>query len=368
MSALALSLALVLTAGDEIAEEHAELAQRLEAERAAFDALLGEKKSLLTLLDTLERLARASSDRAAQLERTAARVAKQVAEAKAENEVVQAALAEQQARLKPRLLSLYRLQRQDSLGFLLSSGDFAALMKRQRALKTLVAEDVRELAALQELSDYEAQAARRLERLEGSARRYVNALRAEQAVGQARLARFKDLLASVSAEENRMSRVIAELEASEKELAGMVSDLASASAATGFRARKGQLPYPADGLVEVGFGKVVNPRFNTVTVQKGIDLRAPLGTEVRSVAAGTVVYSGWLKGYGNLVIVDHGADYHSLYAHLANSQVEVGNEVEEGEALGQVGDTGSLKGAYLYFEIRKRGQAVDPLPWLKPAE
>ncbi len=68
------------------------------------------------------------------------------------------------------------------------------------------------------------------------------------------------------------------------------------------------------------------------------------------------------------MIVDHGGNFHSLYAHLANMQVEVGNAVEEGESIGQVGDTGSLKGSFLYFEIRKAGQAVDPLPWLKPEE
>lgn len=368
MSALALALALTVAAGGDVGEEHAALQERLDAERAAFDAIAGEKKSLLTLLDTLERLARASNERAAQLERTAARVNRQVQQAQADAAVVQAALLEQEAKLKPRLFTLYRLRKQDALGFLLSAGDFAALVKRQRSLKTLVAADVRALDELLELDAYQKRQARRLERLEDTARRYVQALRAEQAVGQARLARFKDLLASVSAEENRMSRVIAELEASEKELAGMVSDLASASTATGFRARKGQLPFPADGLVEVGFGKVVNPRFNTVTVQKGIDLRAAEGAEVRAVGTGTVVFSGWLKGYGNLVIVDHGGDYHSLYAHLANSQVDVGTEVEEGEALGQVGDTGSLKGAYLYFEIRRKGQAVDPLPWLKQPE
>lgn len=364
----ALLVAVLLAAGADVEEERAELKERLEAERAAMDAIAGEKKSLLTLLDTLERLARSSNERAQALERTAARVNRQVAEAQADAEVVQAALGEQEARLRPRLLTLYRLKKQDALGFLLSANDFSTLVKRQRALKTLVAADVRELDDLLALAQYEQAQARRLERLETTARRYLRALRAEQAVGQARLARFKDLLASVSAEENRMSRVIAELEASEKELAGLVSDLASASTASGFRARKGQLSYPADGLVEVGFGKVVNPRFNTVTVQKGIDLRAPLGAEVRSVGPGTIVFSGWLKGYGNLVIVDHGGEYHSLYAHLANSQVEVGNEVEEGEAVGQVGDTGSLKGAYLYFEIRRRGQAVDPLPWLKAPE
>jgi septal ring factor EnvC (AmiA/AmiB activator) len=118
----------------------------------------------------------------------------------------------------------------------------------------------------------------------------------------------------------------------------------------------------------VGFGKVVNPRFNTVTVQKGLDLRAAAGTQVVSVGEGAVAFAGWLKGYGNLVIVDHGSGYHSLYAHLGELSVEVGNEVQEGEALGSVGDTGSLKGAYLYFEIRKQGQAVDPLPWLKAEE
>jgi septal ring factor EnvC (AmiA/AmiB activator) len=368
MSAAALAFALWAAAADEVAEEHAALKARLDAERAAYEAIAGEKKSLLTLLDTLERWARSSAERAARLEKAAARVNRQVAEAQADAEVVQAALREQEARLRPRLLTLYRLRKQDALGFLLSAQDFASLVKRRRALEALVAADVRELDALVELSTWQRQQARRLERLEASAQRYVKALRAEQAVGQARLARFRELLASVTAEENRMSRVIAELEVSEQELAGLVSELSSPSAAEGFNARKGKLPFPVDGLVEVGFGKVVNPRFNTVTVQKGIDLRAAEGAEVRSVAPGTVVFSGWLKGYGNLVIVDHGGEYHSLYAHLATSRVAPGDALEEGQVLGQVGDTGSLKGAYLYFEIRRRGQAVDPLPWLKPKE
>ncbi|MFZ5442969.1 MAG: murein hydrolase activator EnvC family protein [Myxococcota bacterium] len=362
-----LLLALALAAGD-VEEEHAELEARLAAEKVAFDAIGDEKKSLLTLLDTLERLARDSAQRTAQLERNVARVTKQVAQARKDADASQAELREQQRRLAPRLFTLYRLQKQDALGALLSAGDFASLLRRQRAYRTLVASDVRELDELAIFSGWQKRQARRLERLEATGQRYLRALRSEQAVSQARLVRFKDLLASVSAEQNRMSRVIAELEQTEKELAGMVNDMQSTVPTSGFRARKGQLPYPTSGLVEVGFGKVVNPRFNTVTVQKGLDIRAAEGAEVRSVGAGNVVFAGWLKGYGNLVIVDHGGNFHSLYAHLANSQVEVGNAVEEGEKIGEVGDTGSLKGSYLYFEIRKGGQAVDPLPWLKPEE
>lgn len=364
----ALLLALLLSAGSDVEEEHAQLEARLAAEKAAFDAIGDEKKDLLSLLDTLERLARESSQRAALLERNVARVTRQVRDAEKDAAVVQAELLAQQRRVGPRLVTLYRLQKQDSLGALLSAGDFASLIKRQRAFSTLLSSDVRELDELALFATWHRRQARRLERLEATGQRYLRALRTEQAVSQVRLTRFKDLLASVSAEHNRMSRLIAELEQTEKELAGMVTDMQSTVGSSAFRARKGQLPFPTDGTVEVGFGKVVNPRFNTVTVQKGIDIRAAEGAQVISIGTGSVVFAGWLKGYGNLVIVDHGSNFHSLYAHLSNSQVDVGTAVEEGETIGQVGDTGSLKGSYLYFEIRKSGQAVDPLPWLKPEE
>jgi murein DD-endopeptidase MepM/ murein hydrolase activator NlpD len=364
MTAWVLALTLA-AAGDELEEERLQLQERLAAEKATFDALSSERQGALDVLDALERLARESSERAAHLERTLARVKRQTAEAQAEVDQAQGALQAQQARLRPRLLTLYRLQRQDALGVLLASQDFAVLLRRQRALKTLVGADLAALEDLAVLAQWHRLRQHRLERLEASARGSLTALRVEHAVGQARQTRFRELLSTVTAEQNRMSRVIAELEASERELTAMVKDLQSTGVSSGMRARRGHLPFPTKGLVEVSFGKVVNPRFNTVTVQKGLDIRAAAGAEVASVASGTVVFAGWLKGYGNLVIIDHGASYHSLYAHLARFEVEVGTVVEEGESIGQVGDTGSLKGAFLYFEIRKAGQAVDPRPWLE---
>ena len=362
-AALALS-ALMLGAESDVSDERAGIQARLEAEKNAFDALTNERKSLLTLFDALEKLARESGARSLALERTLARIGKQLKDARVAEAEMHTEVLAQERKLGPRLVTLYRLHKSDALGFLLPASDFATLIKRQRAMKTLVRRDVEALDDLALLGRSQRLAVRRSERLENSAQQYLQALRLEQAVGRARIARFNELLLSVKAEQNSRSRVIAELEASERELTAMVNDLSSSTGFTGFRARKGHMPFPAEGLVEVGYGKVVNPRFNTVTVQKGIDIRAPLGSKVSSAGTGTVVFSGWLKGYGNLVIVDHGGNYHSLYAHLANAQVEAGNKVEEGEQLGQVGDTGSLKGAYLYFEIRKQGQAVDPQPWL----
>lgn len=110
---------------------------------------------------------------------------------------------------------------------------------------------------------------------------------------------------------------------------------------------------------------MLNPRFNTVTVQNGLDIGAAAGAPVRAIAPGRVVHAGWFKGYGNLIIVDHGEGYHSLVAHLGTMQTAMGEDVAAGAVLGTVGDSGSLKGTYLYFEIREHGRPVDPRPWLR---
>jgi septal ring factor EnvC (AmiA/AmiB activator) len=115
--------------------------------------------------------------------------------------------------------------------------------------------------------------------------------------------------------------------------------------------------------LEIGFGPILNPRFNTVTLQKGIDLRAPEGSAARAVWRGRVVFAGWFQGYGNLVVLDHGDAYYSLYAHLQKIKPEVNDVLEAGDLVGSVGATGSLKGAYLYFELRHHGEALDPAPW-----
>jgi septal ring factor EnvC (AmiA/AmiB activator) len=127
---------------------------------------------------------------------------------------------------------------------------------------------------------------------------------------------------------------------------------------------KGKLRPPAPGPVTVGFGRVVNPRFNTVTVQNGLDIGAPAGAPVRAIAPGRVVHAGWFKGYGNIIIIDQGDGYHTLVAHLASMRTATGESVDPGDVIGTVGDSGSLKGPYLYFEIREKGRPVDPKGWL----
>jgi septal ring factor EnvC (AmiA/AmiB activator) len=135
--------------------------------------------------------------------------------------------------------------------------------------------------------------------------------------------------------------------------------------AVGLGRERGQLPWPAEGRVVTGFGRETHPRFGTETVRSGIDIEAVEGTPIRAVATGTVAYRGWLKGYGNLLVLDHGDGYYTLYAHASQILVDEGDQVKSGELVGRVGETGSVEGPRLHFEVRYQSRAEDPQLWLR---
>ena len=367
MSALLCAL-LIAAHPQDVQEEQADIADKLETERLALEALKSSKGEVLRVVDELERMMRGAEARVDTLRRSVKALQTRVERSRLEAKNAHEEVAQRQASLAPRLLTLYRLLKEGRLHQWVSAQSFGTLMRRERALASIVQVELTELENVSRLSRYAERQEHRLELLETSARSMLQTLSSEQSLAQGRRAALDDVLRTLNAETSRSNRLVKELERAEAELSSMVSDLKVSGLESGLRGRKGNLPFPTRGMVEVGFGKVVNPRFNTVTTQKGIDIRAPMGSQVRSVGVGTVAYVGWLKGYGNLVIVDHGGDYHSLYAHLKDVAVEVGVEVEEGEDIATVGDTGSLKGSYLYFEIRRAGVAIDPIPWFESLE
>lgn len=129
--------------------------------------------------------------------------------------------------------------------------------------------------------------------------------------------------------------------------------------------KKGKLAWPVSGRIIAPFGLQKHPLFNTVTMNNGIEI-APRKERVPVLAVhpGLVVYADAFEGYGNLIIVDHGLTYYTLYGHCSEFLAAKGDAVQAGQALALSGDSGSLKGECLYFEIRLRTKALDPLKWL----
>ena len=127
--------------------------------------------------------------------------------------------------------------------------------------------------------------------------------------------------------------------------------------------KKGRLNMPLDGRILNKFGKKRVKEYDSYIVYNGINVKAKKGSKVKAVFDGTVLYTGELEGYGNLVIIGHGKEYHSLYGHLDTIKVSTETVVKTGEVIALSGDSGSLEGETLYFELRKSGKPIEPNPW-----
>jgi septal ring factor EnvC (AmiA/AmiB activator) len=132
----------------------------------------------------------------------------------------------------------------------------------------------------------------------------------------------------------------------------------------GFASQKGRMPLPVHGNLLESYGKHKHPEFNSYTFSKGLTISAGQGSEIKSVYEGSVIFADYFKGYGNMIIVDHGGGYMSLYAHASRITKKVGAEVARHETIALVGDVDSTKGSVLYFEIRHQGKPVDPAGWV----
>jgi murein hydrolase activator len=132
-----------------------------------------------------------------------------------------------------------------------------------------------------------------------------------------------------------------------------------------FASYRGMLKMPVDGRIVSFFGRYKHPEFNVMNFRSGIDIAAKQGDSVRAVCDGEVLYANWFKGYGNMIIIDHGDSYYTVYAHADDIYKKEGDRVKTGEVIATVGDSGSMSGPGMHFEVRHHGKSLDPVKWLR---
>jgi septal ring factor EnvC (AmiA/AmiB activator) len=363
----------------EIEREAAELERlRRELEKAREERtsyasretkILGQLNSLdndLTLKQRLlSGLERKESRLADELERTRERLQRE-----------RARLEERRAILSRRLRNIYKVGEKPGLQVLLGATSAVDLVRRFDWLLLVAAQDRRLYRDVQE----SVSLVRAAEADLAVKRDEVRSIREESERERAELLEKREergqLLRSVQGEKLRRERVIGELEEAEKQVQGLLADLeekAKRAALEGFEldgstfvAAKGRLPWPVRGKVARWYGIQKDRRFGTSTFNGGIDIEAERESDVLAVHPGRADYVNWLPGYGQCIILSHGDGYYTLYAHTAKVFVSVGEYVTGGDVIASVGDTGSLLGNVLHFEIRKDAEPVDPAPWLAP--
>ena len=391
-AALAAALVVLLVApvaaqskrDDPLQAEQRKLQQtqkQLKEERERAAAARARETSLLAELEEIERRLAAKKGDVARLETRIKKAQSDVQVFRGEISKLEKQRAGQINALAGRLRVMYRVHAQGgALPVILSGDDPVTRAVAVRHLASLAALDARLIQEYRVTSDRLADRKAREEAQQQELAGLHEDAKREQAEVDREVAKRRVILAKVRDERayhermvgelteasNRLEAFIRELQAKQRKLAKIPPPKSGIEPpAVGFGALKGRLPWPTEGRIVTGYGAQVHPRFGTRTFRNGVDIEAAVGRDVLAVHAGHVIYTGWFKGYGNLIIVDHGNEYYTLYAHIAEIEAKEGDDVRQGQRIGTVGDTGSLAGPRLYFEVRYQGKPQDPEQWLR---
>jgi len=338
--------------------------ERRETLSRELERLRGEERSLLGDVDRLELEVRLRGEELHEIRIGLARTQAQMDVTVRRVRDLQKSLDAARPLLSSHARALYKLGELSYLRLLLSVDRPSDFFRGYRFVTTLARRDNARLAAFRsDLTALHSQQSVLERRTQESIalRTQLEGVRRNQ---DAQRRRKSELLTSIVEKKEMHAAYVKELEQAEGKLRALLLGMDEGVATVPIAAFRGTLPWPCPGRVRSTFGRHKHPRFDTYTIQNGIEIETTADRPARAVHEGTVVFADRFKGYGLMVVVDHGGKHHSLYAHLSDAKVQVGQKVEAGDELGTVGVSGT-EDPGLYFEMRFQGRPEDPLEWLK---
>lgn len=280
-------------------------------------------------------------------------------------------LSEQETTLARRIREMYKQDPHYSWEILMGSRSMDEAMRRYQFMQLIAEQDARMIGEFRESKrQLETESSRLAESMQQIAEVREDRER-EGSTLEANKKKRTTILAQIRSQKTKHSRAIEDLEKAQAELQDLLDQLQRRGTAQKdlppsgeFASMKGRLIWPVAGKVIRGFGKHTHPKYGTVTMNNGLDIAAKGGAPIVAVASGFVEFVDWLDAFGKCVILNHGGGYYTLYAHVADTSVSQGQKVGRGQAIAEVGDTGSLEGYICHFEIRRVRTALNPSDWL----
>jgi septal ring factor EnvC (AmiA/AmiB activator) len=351
---------------DEAAPELEALKRSLAETRARVERYEREERGLLDAIESLDKRAGLLADDEARARKEVRAAEDALAELAPRADAAAAQLAKTRRVLAARAVALYKWGELGPVRVLFGAGSLEGALSEVRVLQLLLERD-RELADRYR-NDLAAVAAARASavRIATDGERALQRYSARREELRADRRTRRSLLLRARRDRQRSRGALRELEAAARALEERLSGLRSRRPGeTRFEALRGRLPLPVEAPLIGRFGRV-RDEFGTEIVRNGLLFGAERGAPVFAVADGEVRFAGWFRGYGRLLIIDHGADHFTVTGHLDRFEVAVADRVRAGELVGRAGDSGSLAGSRVYFEIRRRDEALNPMAWLGP--
>lgn len=339
-------------------DDYERVIREIEIQKKGARDLQKKEKSLLGELDRLAFVENRKSKELRSLERERLETEKAISLQENEMGRLSDQMSITQKHIQTRVSALYKISKVGPWAFLLSGENYGDFLRMSTFLYSMIDHDVRLFTTFESQLEQKTILQGKLAETQSQLEEKQKQVRLRKVEVEELEREKKRALKKVRAKKTSFARVIQDLEAQAEELEALIKRLVkereeASRQASGFAGLEGRLPVPVAGKI----GKEHQSRL------RGISLKAPSGAIVRAVYSGRVVYADWFKGYGNLLIIDHGDKFHTVMGHASELLKEKNDWVETGEPVARVGSTGSLGGSSLYFEIRRGGIAVDPLDW-----
>jgi septal ring factor EnvC (AmiA/AmiB activator) len=268
------------------------------------------------------------------------------------------------------LTILYKYGRIDFIDFIIEADDMGSLLQGNKHL-VLLAQHQDKIVAnyLQTLNELNA-AETKLEEKKQEISELIQGAQQKKQDLEAEEKKNRDLVQQIEQNRTTHLKTMDELQERAEQLQNLMKKILNSKIPPTITLlplyeKKGNLQWPLTGRVVTRFGLQRHPRFNTTTMNNGIEISPRNDMFVKCIHPGTVAYTDHFQGYGNLIIIDHGMSYYTLYGHCSDFLVKKGDPVQADQSIAVVGDYSSTKGATLYFEIRYKTKPLNPLQWLK---
>ena len=265
-------------------------------------------------------------------------------------------------KLQKRVRDIYINGQISYVDVLFGAKDFSDLMTRMDILKRIIKHDYDLIMKVKQEKEIVVTARAQLEKDRAEAEKLVADADAKRAAVEEKEAEQQDLLDKAIYDRDTSEQAYEELMAASEEVASMIRR--SNMTYSGAPAGAGGMIWPLDGPVTSEFGWRTHPIFGTARFHSGLDIGGDYGLPIYAAASGTVIHAGWISGYGNTVIIDHGGGVTTLYGHNDSLNVGVGQTVSQGQVIAMCGSTGNSTGPHCHFEVRENGEPVSPYNYL----